>query len=215
MNIGHKIAKLRGLHKLTQKELANKLKLSQSAIAYYEINKKRPSIETLQLMARIFNVNISYFLEESNGRTNHRKTSAPYLPPDAIPVGETIKVPILGEIRAGKPVFAEEHLLGYEEVPAKELKGSDHFYLVVKGDSMTGSNIYPGYKVLVRQQEYVENNEIAVVLVNNGEEATLKRVKYLDDTVLLYPDNPAYEAQVYKPDEVQVIGIVIKVEFKP
>lgn len=68
MDIGHKIAELRELNKLTQKELADKLNLSQSAIAYYETNKKRPSIETLQLMAKIFKVNVSYFLEE--GRTD-------------------------------------------------------------------------------------------------------------------------------------------------
>ena len=76
MNIGHKIAELRDLHKLTQKELADKLNLSQSAIAYYETNKKRPSIETLQLMAKIFNVNISYFLEEQS-RTDNRNERTP------------------------------------------------------------------------------------------------------------------------------------------
>lgn len=64
MDIGHKIAEQRELNKLTQKELADKLNLSQSAIAYYETNKKRPSIETLQLMAKIFKINVSYFLEE-------------------------------------------------------------------------------------------------------------------------------------------------------
>ena len=76
MNIGHKIAELRDLHKLTQKELSDKLNLSQSAIAYYETNKKRPSIETLQLMAKIFNVNISYFLEEQS-RTDTRNETTP------------------------------------------------------------------------------------------------------------------------------------------
>lgn len=76
MNIGHKIAELRDLHKLTQKELSDKLNLSQSAIAYYETNKKRPSIETLQLMAKIFNVNISYFLEEQS-RTDSRNEPTP------------------------------------------------------------------------------------------------------------------------------------------
>jgi len=64
VDIGHKIAEQRELNKLTQKELADKLNLSQSAIAYYETNKKRPSIETLQLMAKIFKINVSYFLEE-------------------------------------------------------------------------------------------------------------------------------------------------------
>lgn len=70
MDIGHKIAELRELNKLTQKELADKLHLSQSAIAYYETNKKRPSIETLKLMAKIFKVNVSYFLEEDYNNRN-------------------------------------------------------------------------------------------------------------------------------------------------
>ena len=77
MDIGHKIAEQRELNKLTQKELADKLNLSQSAIAYYETNKKRPSIETLQLMAKIFKINVSYFLEEGyNELTPEQKIRA-------------------------------------------------------------------------------------------------------------------------------------------
>ncbi|MHB8983794.1 MAG: LexA family protein [Carboxydocellales bacterium] len=60
----------------------------------------------------------------------------------------------------------------------------------------------------------IENGQIAVVLVN-GDEATLKRVKYLNESIILYPDNPKYEPQIYQSGEVRIIGRVVKVEFEP
>ena len=209
-NLGKRLKQLRKKKGLTQEELGKPFNLGKSTISQYESGTSRPDYNTLQKLADVFTVSTDYLL----GHTVIGETPAFSLPPSATPVGKMVKVPILGEIRAGTPVFAEQHILGYDEVPANELNGGEHFYLVVKGNSMTGSNIYPGYKVLVRQQEYVENNQIAVVLINN-EEATLKRIKYLNDTVLLYPDNPAYDAQVYKPDEVQILGVVVEVKFKP
>jgi repressor LexA len=79
---------------------------------------------------------------------------------------------------------------------------------------MTGSRIYEGDLVLVRKQPEVENGEIAVVRTNESE-ATLKRVKYVDGTYVLYPDNPKYSPVIIKSDNAQIIGKVIKVEFDP
>lgn len=136
------------------------------------------------------------------------------LPPGAVPVEAFVEIPIYGEIAAGRPALAEQNIIGYEKVPAGELNGGKYFYLIVKGDSMIGSRIYPGDKVLVREQPDVENGQIAVVIVN-GDEATLKRVKYIEEAIILLPDNPVYEPQIYRADEVRIIGVVKKVEFDP
>jgi len=85
---------------------------------------------------------------------------------------------------------------------------------VVTGDSMSGSRIQPGDKVLVRKQDYLDNGQIAVVLVND-EEATLKRVKHIDEAIILYPDNPKYQPQIYRTEEVKILGRVVEVKFKP
>jgi repressor LexA len=131
-----------------------------------------------------------------------------------IPYDTAIKIPVLGTISPGLPLYADQNIIGYKNVPLDDVKGGEHFFLVVKSDSMIGSRIYQGDKVLVRRQEEIENGQIAVVLVNK-EEATLRRVKFLEEAVILYPDNPKYQPQVYKADEVKILGRVIRVTFEP
>jgi repressor LexA len=95
------------------------------------------------------------------------------------------------------------------------LKEKEAIVLRVKGDSMIGSRIYEGDKVVVKMQQEVENGEIAVVNVN-GDEATLKRVKRTENgQVILYPDNPKYEPIIVTNESARVIGKVIQVMFEP
>ncbi|SPF43335.1 Peptidase S24/S26A/S26B, conserved region (fragment) [Candidatus Desulfosporosinus infrequens] len=77
---------------------------------------------------------------------------------------------------------------------------------------MTGSRIFPGDKVLIRKEPSVESDQIALVLVNE-EEATLNRVKYLDGTAIIYPDNPSYEPMIYSIRDIEIIGYVVQVIF--
>lgn len=124
-------------------------------------------------------------------------------------------VPILGNIPAGKPIFAEENIEGY--MPVANLHNYDEkelFVLSVRGDSMIGSRIHDGDKVLVHMRNDVESGEIAVVSVN-GEDATLKRVKKVDGNVILYPDNPLYDPIVINNENARIIGKVIQVIFVP
>ena len=87
---------------------------------------------------------------------------------------DTVRVPILGQISAGRPVLAEENIEGYISLDKFLVKYSrDVFALKVKGDSMAGAGILDGDYVIVRKQPEVENGEIACVLVDN--EATVKR----------------------------------------
>lgn len=131
-----------------------------------------------------------------------------------IPDNSLVRIPILGTVAAGIPLYAEQNVFGYEDVPRSLVKSGEYFFLIVQGDSMTGSRIFPGDKVLIRRQSIVENGEIALVLVN-GDEATLKRVKYLNDKAILLPDNPSYEPMVYPISDVQIIGYVTQVIFNP
>lgn len=131
-----------------------------------------------------------------------------------IPSSPLVRIPILGTVAAGIPLYAEQNILGYEDVPKSLVKSGEYFFLIAQGDSMIGSRILPGDKVLIRKQPLVENGEIALVLVN-GDEATLKRVKYLDGTAILYPDNPAYSPMVYPVSDIKIIGYVAQVVFNP
>jgi SOS regulatory protein LexA len=128
----------------------------------------------------------------------------------------TLNVPVLGYIAAGLPIFAEEHIEEWTEIPNMwNLKDGETFVLKVKGDSMIGSRIYEGDKVIVKMQADVENGEIAVVNVN-GDEATLKRVKKTESgQVILYPDNPRYDPIFITNENARIIGKVVQVMFEP
>lgn len=127
-----------------------------------------------------------------------------------------LRVPVLGFIAAGQPILAEEHIEEWTDIPNMwKLKEKEAIVLRVKGDSMIGSRIYEGDKVVVKIQQEVENGEIAVVNIN-GDEATLKRVKKTENgQVILYPDNPKYEPTFIKNESARVIGKVIQVMFEP
>lgn len=136
-------------------------------------------------------------------------------------IGETnrfsvLTVPILGCIAAGQPILADDHIEEWIDIPnIWNLRQGEVFVLKVKGDSMIGSRIFEGDKVVVKIQQEVENGEIAVVNVN-GDEATLKRVKKTETgQVILYPDNPRYEPIFIADEKARIIGKVIQVMFEP
>ena len=148
----------------------------------------------------------------------HKKSSgnSPKLPSNVFPIPKMRRIPIVGTIRAGMPIFAEENIEGYEydDVP----EGEDCFFLRVKGDSMMNARICDGDLVLIKQQPCADDGQIVACLVN-GDEATLKRFYRQKDMVILKPENPAYNPIVvpcadFESGYARIIGIVTEVKFK-
>ena len=119
----------------------------------------------------------------------------------------TQKIPFLGSVACGQPIYAEEDKESYI-VLGTNIKAD--FCLRAQGDSMIDARIHDGDIVYVRKQEAVDNGEVAVVLI--GDEATLKRVYYYPDKqkLLLQPANPKYEPFIYVGDELDQIRILGK-----
>lgn len=119
--------------------------------------------------------------------------------------------PLLGTVRAGLPMYAEENIEGY--IPIRQTDGAAYFWLNIRGDSMNAAGMDDGDQILVREQPEVENGEIAVVLVN-GDEATVKTFRREGELVILTPRslNPAHQPQIYDPRKVpvRVLGKVIE-----
>lgn len=192
-------------------QIAEMLNITPTHFYDIEKGKKRLNDELLTKLCEILGVSSDYLLGRSEDPRTYEQIIRDI---GGWPMGPTVRIPVLGVIRAGEPIYAEENIIGWVEVPESRVRGGEYFYLRVEGDSMIGSRIYPGDLVLVRRQDAVNDGNIAVVLVNS-EEATLKRVKRVGDTVILYPDNPKYHPQIYKAEEVRVLGKVVKVEFEP
>lgn len=117
------------------------------------------------------------------------------------------RVPILGEIACGTPLYADEHIESYA---VQDDGVCADFCLRARGDSMTGARIYDGDLVFVRACSSVENGEIGVVVIED--EATLKRVYYYPEKekLVLLPENAAYEPLVYLGSELEGIKIIGK-----
>jgi len=115
------------------------------------------------------------------------------------------KLPLVGSIACGSPIFAEENIEEYLVCP----RGINaDFCLYCKGDSMTGARINDGDIVYIHSQNDVDNGEIAAVLVED--EATLKRVYKYNDKLVLKPENSDYEPFVYVGEEMSRIKILGK-----
>lgn len=139
----------------------------------------------------------------------------PTLPAGALPVRPGPMIPVLGQVRCGLPMYAEENIIGYESFAGKT--GEQYFALYAVGDSMNAAGINEGDIVIVQKQDVVEPNQIAVVCVN-GDEATLKRFRQEDNLVFLSPQsyNPAHQIQVYdlKKTPVHIMGRVVEIRKK-
>jgi repressor LexA len=103
---------------------------------------------------------------------------------------ELLAIPILGNVAAGKPLFAEENHEGDLRLPQNLLPKGKLFALHVRGDSMRDAGIMEGDLAVIRQQEAANNGEIVVAVVD--EAVTLKRFYREKNRVKLQAENPAY-----------------------
>ncbi len=103
---------------------------------------------------------------------------------------QIVRIPLLGSVAAGKPLFSEENWERYIAVPAELIGRGSHFALRVQGDSMIGAGIFNGDLAIVRQQPDAENGEIVVAMVEDA--VTLKRLFKEKNRIKLQSENPAY-----------------------
>lgn len=194
------------INNMTQTDLCKKTGIAKSTMSQYLSGLYEPKQKNIFKIAKALNVNESWLMGYDVKST--REFS---FPENIIPI-KTKKVPLLGEIAAGEPIFALEECRTFLEVNG-DVKAD--FALIVKGDSMIDARIRDGDIVFVRKQPVVENGEIAVVLIDN--EATLKRFYRNSDGVILKPENSAYQPRFYTASDfkdIKVLGKAILFQSK-
>ena len=117
-----------------------------------------------------------------------------------------VPTPIVGSVRAGEPVLADERIETVLPLPAELIGNQVSFILTVRGDSMINAGIHEGDLLIVAQQNTAINGDIVVALVD-GEDATVKRFYKEADHVRLQPENDAYAPILTK--NVQILGKVV------
>lgn len=122
---------------------------------------------------------------------------------------ESVKVPVLGSVSCGVPKYAEENIEEYVRLPIALFGRGQFFILRANGDSMIDADIYDGDLVLIRQQNYADEGQIVVALMED--EATLKRYYPEPEShrVRLHPENEALE-DIYVSDCI-IQGVAVKV----
>lgn len=181
---------------ISQARLAGLLGVSRSAVSMWEIDKSQPDPDTLVRLSEILGVS----LDELFGRAERHDFD------NVFPIA-TKKVPLLGDIACGEPIWADEQ---HGEFVAISEDVDCDFCLRAKGDSMTGARIYDGDVVFIRKQDTVENGEVAAVIIDDA--ATLKRVYWYPEQhkLVLSAENPAYAPFVYVGAELEQIRILGK-----
>ena len=121
--------------------------------------------------------------------------------------GDSVTVPVVGDIAAGAPIVAEEHLDDLLTLPRDLTGRGTVFALRVRGDSMIDAAICDGDLVVVRQQQEAYSGQIVAAMLDG--EATVKVFRRRSGHVYLEPRNPAYD--VIDGDEAVVLGVIVSV----
>ena len=121
-----------------------------------------------------------------------------------------LPVPIVGQVAAGQPIFAEENIIGEILVKDRIAQSGRCFALEIAGDSMVDAGINDQDFVVVRQQPVAESGDIVVALL--GDEATVKRLYIRDEIIELRPENPEHQPIPIGPDDgFCILGKVVAV----
>jgi len=129
-----------------------------------------------------------------------------------------IRIPVLGSIPAGAPVEAVENTIGWEDIPEEWTSGGrQYFGLLVRGDSMFPEYL-EGDIVIIRKQPCCDSGDDCAVIIN-GADATLKRVRLIEDGIELEAVNPMYGRKSYTKQEVEslpvtILGVVVELRRK-
>lgn len=210
----NRLKKAMSIRNIKAIELSEKTGISKSSLSEYINGKYEAKQDGVYLLAKALDVSEPWLmgLDVPMERINRNDTS------NAFPLTDTpVKLPILGKISAGLPILATENIEGYEFAPSSYIrKDYEYFYLKVTGDSMN-LKFNEGDIVLVQKQDYLENGEIGVILIN-GYDATIKKFQQKNGFIFLEPmsTNPAHQVQIYNPKEVEIkiIGKAISYQGK-
>lgn len=182
----NRIKKLREEFQMTQQELAEKLNGAKSTIAMYENETRKPSMEVLIKLSEIFNCSIDYLLGKSDIKNPDLKD-------------KLFLIPIVGKVAAGQPIFANENIEGYLPIDPLmyNLTSPDgFFFLQIQGESMN-KLIKNGSFALIKKQDWAENGDVVVAIVNGDDEATVKRYKQLNEQFVML--EPVSEDSTFQP----------------
>lgn len=212
--IANRLKQALEMRNMKQADLVNMTGIGKSSISTYLSGDYEPKQKNLYRLAKALDVNEAWLMGydvpmERQQPVQSTAASLVDTVSNLLPLPKIRKVPRLGTIACGEPILADENIEDYDKAP--EGVNCD-FTLKCKGDSMVGARINDGDIVYIRQQDEVENGEIAAVLVDDAGEsdATLKRVYLYENQIVLQAENPKYSPWVYTGEDMNKVRIIGK-----
>lgn len=184
MTLQELVGIFRERHHLSLQDVGDACGVGKSTVSRWESGIiKRISLEKQAALSELFEINVSDYLDHHFFK------------------------PVLGVVRAGYDLLADQNVMSYEEVTKHDYDRGDYF-LKVSGDSMTGSRIHDGDLVFVERAHDVDSGDIAVVLIEH-EEVTIKKIIKKDGLLILEASNSDYETRFFNQHEVETLPVVI------
>ena len=182
-------------------DLHNLTGIGKPSISAYMAGEYEPKQRNLYKIAKALNVSTQYLM----GIEDEQPPSpAPYQPYRAELTERDerhgVKIPILGRVVAGLPAYADQEVLGYDEITQERARTGEFFALIVRGDSMEPL-FMAGDHVIVERQPDVDSGDVAIVGVD-GDDATIKRVQKVDGGIILQPENRAYKPMYFSDKDI-------------
>lgn len=204
MTRGDKIKTAREKCGITQTMLADKIGVSKQTMYKYESNiVTNIPTDKIEAIADVCHCTPEYLMGWSEESSIKEELSAYGLRPVTMH-----KIPHLGKIACGTPIYADEEHDSYVDSDVNAT-----FCLTAKGDSMVNAKIYDGDIVFIKEMPTVDNGDIAAVVIDD--EATLKRVYIDKGTLMLVAENPKYAPLMFTAEDaknVKILGKAIMVE---
>lgn len=206
--IASNLKHLRLLNKKTQDDIAKLCDKKNTAISNWEKGIREPDSIDLAKLSNYFNISIDDLMKK-----DLRFDNAEYIDVTT----KIVKVPVLGVIKAGTPIEAQEDIIEYVDIPEEWTKGNKKYYgLKIQGDSM-----YPKYEendivIFEQTEDYIRANKKDCAVMVNGDNATFKNVTITESGITLIPLNinnsdgyqpTFYDKEQVKNKPVKIIGI--------
>lgn len=185
----------------TQLELAKYIGVSNTTINNYVKGYNMPRMDKIDKICEFFNVDRSDLISPKKDIDDY---------PGIINIQKAIRIPIIGEIACGEPIFATQNYEGYF-LGDPDIVQAD-FALRAEGDSMINANIHSGDLVLFRKTNQAENGKIVAVIIDDT--ATLKKLRKSKDTIILMPENENYDPIIISKNDhrnILIIGEMVAV----
>lgn len=210
--LAERIRVLRKKKGLSLEQLAEMIGTSRQTVHRYETGAiTNVPHEKIEALARALGTTPSRLMGWDN---EDRLSSLNYIEGTKLSDITKRRLPVLGNVACGEPIFATEET-GYYVSVSSDI--SADFCLTARGDSMINARIFDGDILFVKQQDSVDDGEIAVVLIED--EATVKRVYFNreDGILTLMPENPTYKPMRYmgrELDRIRILGKVVSGQYK-